>query len=102
MSPKPFSGFLWSPRTGHVEVARALLEAGVNIDLRDWLGMTALMHAALHGHVEIARLLLKAGADTNLKDILGKTRRLFMIVPETRVNNVSSNIFQGSCKSKEG
>ena len=49
--------------TGHVEVGRALLAAGVAADSQDGAGQTALIFASSQGHVETARLLLDAGAD---------------------------------------
>ena len=48
---------------GHVNVARMLLQAGVDKDTTDELGMTALGCASSSSHVEIVRLLLDAGAD---------------------------------------
>lgn len=58
-------------REGHVEVVRALIAAGANInaaqtDTNSWNGMTALHWAAAQGHLELACLLLaKDGIDVN-------------------------------------
>jgi len=43
-----------------------LLVAGVDVDLVDKLGRTALFTACLDGHENVAELLLKYGADVNL------------------------------------
>ena len=51
--------------TGHAEVARALLAAGVDKNLEDKYGASALMRASVKGHVEIVHVLLDAGADPN-------------------------------------
>ena len=59
--------------TGHVEVARALLAAGVDKNLQGSCQDTALMQACSKGHVGIARLLLDAGAKKNLRDENGET-----------------------------
>jgi ankyrin repeat protein len=56
-------------KAGHLEVVRALLEAGI----RKSDGETALIVAAWRGHLEIVRALLEAGADVNAKGFLGKT-----------------------------
>lgn len=52
---------------GQLSQLRALLlEPGVNVNITDGLGETALYAAVCHGHVEAARLLLAAGADANI------------------------------------
>jgi len=43
-----------------------VLVAGVNVDLVDKLGRTALFTACIEGHENVAELLLKYGADVNL------------------------------------
>merc|ERR1712034_86478 len=64
---------LWERTTLHraassneIEVARAVLEAGVNIDATDYYG-TALHHAVLYGLLEIGKFLIDAGADLKIK-----------------------------------
>jgi len=47
----------------HVEIVRALLEAGANPNARQQGGFTPLHAAAQNGDVDIARLLLDKGAD---------------------------------------
>ena len=46
------------------------------MNLQDFEGKTALMHAAGNGHAEIVRLLLEAGADRNLRDNRGKVAEI--------------------------
>ena len=63
---------------GHVENARTLIEAGVNVDHINKLGWTALLEAIILSdggarHVEIVKLLVEAGADVNLADGEGVT-----------------------------
>ena len=41
---------------GHVEVVRALLEAGANIEDANENGHTPLMEAASAGHVDVAKV----------------------------------------------
>ncbi len=57
---------------GNVDMARVLLEAGANPDLKG-RGFTPLGMAALRGHGQIARLLLKSGADVDRKSSDGNT-----------------------------
>jgi ankyrin repeat protein len=48
---------------GHLEVARALLDRGADIEGEDDLGDRALMRAAAAGRVDLASLLLDRGAE---------------------------------------
>ena len=48
---------------GHLEIARALLDAGAEVDAVQEGGFTPLMSAAQNGSVEMVRLLLERGAD---------------------------------------
>ena len=49
-------------------VINQLLEAGVEVDVREKKGMTPLMLAALFGHVELCKLLIEFGADIEGRD----------------------------------
>jgi len=54
-------------------ITRALLEAGVDVDVRGYRGRTPLFSAAELGNVEVTEILLAAGADPSLKDDDGET-----------------------------
>ena len=58
---------------GDVEIARALLDAGAEVDARQQSGVTPLMGAAAGDSVELVQLLLAAGADPSLVDDAGRT-----------------------------
>jgi ankyrin repeat protein len=59
---------------GNIDIVQILLDAGADIDIKDWQGKTALMWAAREeGHNEIVHILLRAGADANAKDQNGRT-----------------------------
>src|SRR5207344_1899370 len=47
---------------GSVEVARALLDAGAEVNVQDGDGVTPLMRAARRGKPELVQLLLDSGA----------------------------------------
>lgn len=53
-------------QNGRTEIARALLDAGANINYPDENGNTPLMLAAQNGNLEIVHLLLDRGATINL------------------------------------
>jgi ankyrin repeat protein len=53
---------------GHVQVARALLTAGAEVDRPDHYNWTPLLMAARRGHTEIAMLLLEKGANPNVRN----------------------------------
>ncbi|MDC0300284.1 ankyrin repeat domain-containing protein [Verrucomicrobia bacterium] len=55
------------------EVAKELIQNGVDINAGDLSRMTPLHHAVSCGSVEMVNLLLDSGADVNLKDEAGQT-----------------------------
>ena len=60
-------------RRGDYAAARALVEAGGDIDTREADGTTALHWAVRHDRAGIAALLLRAGADANAANRYGMT-----------------------------
>ena len=54
-------------------MVRMLLQRGASINLQDYLGVTALMGAALYGRTTIVQALLDAKADASLQNINGIT-----------------------------
>jgi hypothetical protein len=58
---------------GHVEVARALLDAGAEVMLDGPDGATALSIAAVSGHAPLVAELLRRGADPRHRDGAGQT-----------------------------
>lgn len=55
-----------------VRIARRIINAGTNVNVRSRQGYTALMIAASHGHDEIVRMLLQKGADLTAVDAEGR------------------------------
>ncbi|KAF7883734.1 uncharacterized protein EAF02_005654 [Botrytis sinoallii] len=68
---------LKSSQSGREEIAKFLLQNGMNANLRDkspvYKGWTPLMHATSHGHEAMTKLLLENGADVNVKCDSGST-----------------------------
>jgi len=58
---------------GKTEVARALIEAGADVNLKNNEGSTALHSAAFLCRIEIVGMLLDNGADKTLKNNFGNT-----------------------------
>jgi ankyrin repeat protein len=67
-SPPPtgFTAFIFAVREGRIEAAKALLEAGANVNDTVSDGESALVVAAANAHWELANFLLDKGADPNL------------------------------------
>ena len=49
------------------ELVQMLLDKGANVDLKDCVGWTALMHAVSADNVNIAKILLEGGANPDIK-----------------------------------
>ena len=67
-------------RSDVIDIINALLECGVDVNMKDENGTTALMEAAgSHSprSLEIIKVLLDAGADINAKDNDGRTALLY-------------------------
>ncbi len=56
-----------------VDMVRALLAAGADVNAKDKDGFTALMYASGWGNVKVVRALLEAKADVNVKSTDGTT-----------------------------
>ena len=60
-----------------VDTAKALLEAGADVEVRDNQGVSALMVAAWNGHTETAKVLLAWGAKVNEKTKVSEVSNIF-------------------------
>ena len=61
------TALLHAARTGHSDVAKALLDGGANIDQQSADGSTPLVMALLNGQFDLALELIQRGANVNLK-----------------------------------
>ncbi|MEP7117423.1 MAG: ankyrin repeat domain-containing protein, partial [Acidobacteriota bacterium] len=65
---------LFAARQGHIETARALLDAGVNVnETKDGDLTTPLLLATINGHYDLAKVLIEKGADPNQRALNGVT-----------------------------
>lgn len=60
----------YSAAQGHHEIVSLLLKSGVDIDLRNYRGQTALMQACQYGHWEVVLVLMLFKANTQKTDYL--------------------------------
>lgn len=60
----------YSAAQGHHEIVTLLLESGVDINLRNYRGQTALMQACQHGHWEVVQILILFKANIHRADYL--------------------------------
>ena len=70
----------WTPlmlaaMSGHLDVVRALLDAGADVNARSLDGSSALLEAAVWEHNEIAAVLTDRGGDPDAADARGWTAR---------------------------
>jgi len=58
---------------GRLSTVRALLDQGVNVNVKIANGQTPLMYACSKGYGDVVQLLLERGANPNITDNAGKT-----------------------------
>lgn len=64
---------LYAARDGNLEVARALVAAGADIELADGNAIGPLLMSLINGKVELAYFLLDHGARVDVADFYGRT-----------------------------
>jgi ankyrin repeat protein len=68
-----WTALMYAARQNAMEAARALADAGADLDQVDPDGSTALLLAIINAHFDLANLLLERGADPNIADETGTT-----------------------------
>jgi ankyrin repeat protein len=68
-----FTALMFAARQGAVDSARALADAGADLNAQEPDGTSALTIAIGNGHTDVARLLLERGAGPNVADKAGMT-----------------------------
>jgi ankyrin repeat protein len=72
-------------RAGDLPVVQALLDGGADVNAKDEVGTTCLMHAVLNAHVGVVKLLLSKGADANARNKKGATALLWALHDPNKV-----------------
>ena len=73
---------------GRMEAARALIEAGADVDHQNNDGSTALLSAAFLCRTEIIEALLDAGADKSIRNNAGSTALEVVTVPFDEIQSI--------------
>ena len=68
-------------------IVKLLLDAGVDIDVRDGWGHTPLTIACEKGYTEAVKLLIEYGADVNYADKKGK-KPLYYAINSSKKNEI--------------
>ena len=67
------SRLLLKTSQGDIDNVLSLIKAGVDVNIQDKNGITAMMIAAENGYLELLRELKQAGADVNIQNYYGDT-----------------------------
>ena len=92
-----------SKREGTVEMIGQLLEAGLDVDVRDADGETALLNAIFRGNTAVAKELIDLGADINASNISSREssvhfavsfdrHEILQILLEKKVDHTARNV----------
>lgn len=97
--PAKEQAFQEAALNGDLDMVENLIREGVNVNVTDAEGRTALMYASFNGHTEIAQKLIRADALAGMRDKAGRTALLYASTgpfPETvkllLENNADPNI----------
>jgi sulfatase-modifying factor enzyme 1/ankyrin repeat protein/Sel1 repeat-containing protein len=69
-------GLFKASRDGNVDAVKQILASGVDVNVRDSKGRTALMIAAFHGHKQVVETLIQAKAEIYAKSKKGVTAQV--------------------------
>lgn len=72
--PMAIFTFMWAARNNNIDLINRLIDAGINVNIIDSLGNTALIYCCKQGYkLSIFNRLLDAGADVNIKNLQGES-----------------------------
>jgi ankyrin repeat protein len=64
-------------RERNISKVKLILGSGIDVNSKDEIGQTALMHACMQGYKDISEFLLSRGADVNAKDDVSGTALMY-------------------------
>ncbi len=70
--------FIRTAESGDFQAVKELIDKGVDVNVSDRYGSTALWKASQYGHTEVVKLLIDAGADVNA-EAWGRTSLLLAL-----------------------
>jgi len=62
---------------GYLDIVKILIEAGADVNTKNFFGYTPLLWASIYNHKEVVNLLIEAGADINAKNNYGYTALIY-------------------------
>jgi ankyrin repeat protein len=74
-----WTALMWAVTDKSVEIARALIDYGADVNAQNHNGASLLWYASFHDRADMVELLLSAGADANIKDDIGQTALTFAV-----------------------
>jgi len=70
------TALMWTP---NIEISRMLIDSGVDVNVKDKNGNTALIWNIVSGGIDIIRLLIDSGAEVNMQDKVGRTPLMWAV-----------------------
>ena len=71
------NAFVRAGVSNHPDILEAFLDQGMNVDIKDRRGFTALIYASDNGYLESIRLLLQHNANSDVQSKLGLTALMY-------------------------
>ncbi len=82
-------------RKDDVDKVKECIKAGIDVNIADWNGDSALLLACYNVQIEIAKLLINAGANINYQDI-NKTTPLMFAIRHNKIDVVKLLVNAGA------
>mmetsp|Transcript_12106 Transcript_12106/g.27695 ORF Transcript_12106/g.27695 Transcript_12106/m.27695 type:complete len:183 (-) Transcript_12106:240-788(-) len=98
---------IWACHAGQTDAVQFLIGAGVDVNVKGFLGNTALSRAARHGHVEIVKALLGSPSMTTVNALNDKKQTplhfaAFRVHPEVVAVMLESGLCDTAIRDRKG